>query len=123
MDAGFINKLSSLRSLVDVKSSDIRVNHLQQVASMFGFDVPISQLQDVTDLIRKGNEDDIAMWAAEPANLEVLRSLRSPSQETELIQCTSCNNMSIFDVNEIASVNPHVLCRHCEGVIKLNFDN
>lgn len=119
MAGDMLKKIMQFQKLLDLKTSDVTSSHLRLIADTLNFDIAPDKLQEVTTLINSDDEDQMAMWAAEPANLEIFRKLRNQQRVTELVQCPHCADMSVYDVNEIAEVNPHVWCRHCSQVISL----
>ena len=115
-----IAKIMQINSMLDLTSDQLKPSHVKELTSALGINIPEAALQDVTGLINRNDEDELALWAARPENLEVYRHLQSPEKDKVMIECTKCAGLALYLQDEVAVINPHIICKHCGEVSVIN---
>jgi hypothetical protein len=115
-----IAKVLQINSMLSLTSDQLLPKHVKDLTSAFGINIPDVALQEVTGLINRNDEDELALWAAKPENLEVYRHLQSPEKNKVMIECNHCAGLALYSQDEVAVVNPHIICRHCGAISVIN---
>jgi predicted SprT family Zn-dependent metalloprotease len=111
----------SLQKYTGLKSSEVTVQHVQEIAAVFGHDISGPVAMEIVGIAIKDPELDLLEWIFNPVNLERFKQemMTRQSSQTFLLECPHCGKLNVKPVMAVPVVDRHVICNHCRSVIDL----
>jgi hypothetical protein len=114
-----IRKLGKYASLT---THDITPDIAKELLDILGLRVDEAILNELITQLKNDDEDSLIDWIADPDRQDSLLQKVKPVEKKLTIECPKCLFVALYSLNEVASVEPHVVCRGCGGVIPLSED-
>lgn len=114
--------LSALQVLNKFRKKTIHQLTVEDVAEalqVLEINADPSSMHKVLDIFANDDDEQLVEWILEPANQGKVLEIVKPAERKLTIACPACSELALYRVSEVANVNPHVLCRFCSSVIKL----
>jgi hypothetical protein len=112
--------MKALNQVRGLTVGELTVEKLDKLATTFGQTLNKKKAEELLELAKQDSAQAIEDWIFNDDNYEkVTGVLQAESAPLDPALCPHCNEMSIIHPDEIPAINPHVLCKHCNGLIKL----